>query len=270
MTTELPGDRVFPDPLEAPAIRIRDLTVRYGRTPALVDVNLDVRWGRITVLMGPSGAGKSTLLSVLNRLSDLLPDCTVRGEVRIGGEDVYGRKMDVTLLRRRVGMVFQKPNPFPLSIRRNLELPLREHGTRDRDELEARARAALAAVGLWEEVADRLERPALDLSGGQQQRLCIARALVLEPEILLLDEPTSSLDPLSARVVEKQILGLRERYTVVAVTHDLRQARRLGDEAALLWAGSGGGRVVESGTASEIFTRPREELTRAYVMGDSM
>ncbi len=248
------------------AARVRGLSVRYGSTPVLDGVDLDVPENRVTTVLGPSGAGKSTLLSALNRLIDLVPDCRVRGRVEIGGRDVLGADVNVAHLRRRVGMVFQNPNPFPLSIRRNLELPLTEHGVRDRNVRRSRWEEALRAVGLWDEVEERLDAPAMELSGGQQQRLCIARALALEPELLLMDEPTSNLDPKASRVVEELIASLCDRYTVVIVTHDLAQARRLSDHVALLWGMEQGARIVEEGPAARVFAHPERKVTRDYLL----
>ena len=252
----------------APAfLETEKLNVRYGSQPALADVTLSIPAGRITALVGPSGCGKTTLLSCFNRLTDLIPSCHVAGVVRVGGGSINERGIDVMTLRRRVGMIFQKPNPFPFSIRRNLEFPLKEFGVQDREELQMRIEMALRDVGLWDEVSNRLDRPAFSLSGGQQQRLCLARALVLRPEALLLDEPCSALDPLSSGVVEELIAGLRGRYTVVIVTHNLAQARRIADHAALFWVQEGVGRLVESGPAERFFDSPRESLTAAYVQG---
>ena len=247
--------------------RVEQLSIRYGAKPALLDVSLALARARITALIGPSGCGKTSFLGALNRLNDLVPGCRVTGRVTIGALDVLAPGVDVVALRRRVGMIFQKPNPFPLSIRRNLELPLRELGLRERDELEAVIERALVDVGLWREVADRLDAPALSLSGGQQQRLCLARALALEPEALLLDEPCSALDPLASGVVEDLIASLRGRYTIVIVTHNLAQARRIADDAAFFWVQDGAGRLIESGSVRQIFEEPVEELTAAYVRG---
>lgn len=223
--------------------------------------------GEITAVIGPSGCGKSSFLACLNRLSDLLPSCRVDGEVRIGETRVFDPATDVVALRRRVGMIFQKPNPFPLSIRRNLELPLKEHGMRDRVERAAVIQRALADVGLWAEVSGRLDASALDLSGGQQQRLCLARALALEPEVVLLDEPCSALDPIASGVVEDLIARLRGRYTVIIVTHNLAQARRIADRVAFFWVRDGVGRLIEEGEVDKIFEQPDDELTAAYVRG---
>jgi len=248
------------------------LHVHYGAAPALRDVTLPIYRGCITAIVGPSGCGKSTLLSTFNRMTDLYPGCRVGGRVTLEGRDIFTKGTDLLALRRRVGMIFQKPNPFPLSIRANLEFPLRQHGVRGRRAIEARIEAGLRDVGLWEEVKDRLGSPARRLSGGQQQRLCLARALVLEPEVLLLDEPCSALDPMASRLVEELILSLRSRYTVVIVTHNLAQARRIADDLAVFWAaeGPGGtaGVLVEHGEAHAVFESPRHELAAAYVAGE--
>lgn len=248
-------------------IGIEALSLSYAGKPALRDVSLDIYRGCITALIGPSGCGKTSLLSSLNRLTDLIPGCRVEGRVMIDGEDINKPELDVQHLRRRVGMIFQKPNPFPLSIRRNLEMPLREHGLTRRDELEARIEKVLADVGLWSEVKDRLDTAALTLSGGQQQRLCIARALALEPSVLLMDEPCSALDPLSSAVVEDLIQSLRGRYTVVIVTHNLAQARRIANYAAFFWVQERAGTLVEFDYCRKLFEAPRHELTAAYVKG---
>lgn len=250
----------------APLFEVRGLRVAYDRRIVLDDVNLDVAAGRITALIGPSGCGKTTFLQCLNRLTDMVPRCRVEGSIRRHGRELRDTT-DLPDLRRRVGMIFQKPNPFPLSIRRNLELPLKEHGLKDRTELERRIEGTLQDVGLWDEVKNRLHESATSLSGGQQQRLCLARALVLEPEALLMDEPTSALDPLASGVVEDLIRRLRERFTVVLVTHNLAQARRLADDAAMFWVRGGHGTVIESGPARKLFESPENPDTRAYIDG---
>lgn len=250
-----------------PLIRVRGLSLSYAGTPALSKVSLDIYRGCITALIGPSGCGKTSFLSALNRLTDFIPGCTVSGRVLIDGEDIHAVHQDLQGLRRRVGMIFQKPNPFPLSVRRNLEMPLREHGLRSRAELRQRMEQALKDVGLWQEVRDRLDAPALALSGGQQQRLCIARALILEPQILLMDEPCSALDPLSSAVVEDLIESLRGRYTVVIVTHNLAQARRIANYAGFFWTQERAGTLVEYGHCRQIFEAPVQSLTAAYVSG---
>lgn len=250
-----------------PAIRVQNLTLSYHGQPALENITLDIYRGCITALIGPSGCGKTSFLSSINRLTDLIPNCTVTGKVEIENTDIHAANMDVQALRRRVGMIFQKPNPFPLSIRRNIQMPLREHGVKDRALLETKLQTALQDVGLWDEVKDRLDSSALSLSGGQQQRLCIARALALQPEILLMDEPCSALDPISSAVVEDLILSLSGRYTVVIVTHNLAQARRIANYAGFFWAKERTGKLVEFGRCQQIFESPAHELTAAYVSG---
>jgi phosphate transport system ATP-binding protein len=250
-----------------PLLRARELSLCYGPTVAFDEVTLDIHAGCITALVGPSGCGKTSFLACINRLTDLIPEARVSGELRLADIDLLDPRLDVIALRRRVGMVFQKPNPFPLSIRRNLDLPLKEHGMRSRSRREDAVERVLRDVGLWDEVKDRLESPALALSGGQQQRLCIARALVLEPEVVLMDEPCSALDPLAADVVEELIVGLRGRVTVLIVTHNLAQARRIADWAALFWKQDDAGRLVEHGAVQHIFETPTQELTAAYVRG---
>ena len=251
-----------------PAVHVRGLRASYRERTALADVDLDIQPRGITAVIGPSGCGKSTFLQCLNRLTDLIPGCRIEGVRRIYGEDIAAPGTDVVALRRRVGMIFQKPNPFPLSVRQNLELGLREHGMRRRSELEATVEGALRAVGLWSEVRDRLERPALRLSGGQQQRLCIARALALRPELVLMDEPCNSLDPIASGVVEDLILSLRQSYTLVVVTHDLAQARRIADDAAVFWLRDGAGRLIESGPAARVLHEPLDATVRMYVRGE--
>ncbi len=250
-----------------PVICIESVGVRYGQAEALRNVTMPIYRGCITAIVGPSGCGKSTFLNCLNRMTDMIEGCQVAGRIRIDDAQIIGRRIDLLALRRRVGMIFQKPNPFPLSIRSNLTFPLKEHGVRGRRRREARARRALEQVGLWKEVRDRLDEPALALSGGQQQRLCLARALVLEPRILLLDEPCSALDPMASAVVEDLIGSLRGRYTVVIVTHNLAQARRVADDLAVFWKVDGAGTVIERGPASQVFASPKHELAAAYVSG---
>ena len=246
---------------------ISDLTVSYGEAIALSSVSIDITQGSVTAIIGPSGCGKSSFLCCLNRLTDFIPGCCVSGRILMGPQDILGNGIDDTQLRRKVGLIFQKPNPFPLSIKRNLELPLREHGMRDQDEIDAIIEETLRATGLWKEVKDRLKVPAHQLSGGQQQRLCIARALALRPDALLMDEPCSALDPIAAGAIEELVLSLRERYTIVIVTHNLRQARRLGSDVAFFWMQDGAGTLIESGPASQIFDAPRQDLTKMYLQG---
>lgn len=251
-----------------PVLAAHGLEIAYGDNVALRGVDLGFARGEITAIIGPSGCGKSSLLASLNRLTDLVPGCRVGGRITLDGQDLHAPGYDLIALRRRIGMIFQKPNPFPMSIRRNLDLPLREHGMARRERRDAIERV-LREVGLWEEVAQRLDAPALALSGGQQQRLCLARALVLAPEILLMDEPCSALDPVASARVERLIAGLRGRYTVVVVTHNLAQARRIADTTALLWLRDGVGHLVERGPTERLFTVPTDPLTAAYVQGRS-
>ncbi|CAH1386352.1 phosphate ABC transporter ATP-binding protein [Candidatus Nitrotoga sp. M5] len=252
-----------------PHIQVENLAVSYHGKSVLEGVSLDINKGCITALIGPSGCGKTSFLSTLNRLTDLIPGCHMQGRINIDGVDVTDHQLDVLALRRKVGMIFQKPNPFPLSIRRNIEMPLREHGLRQRSAIDERVERALRDVGLWEEVRDRLDAPALALSGGQQQRLCIARALALEPSILLMDEPCSALDPIASAVVEELIQRLRNRYTVVIVTHNLAQARRVANYAAFFWMTERVGKLIEFGRCQSLFDSPSHDLTAAYVTGVS-
>lgn len=255
--------------IPVPHVQVENLCVSYHGKQVLEGVSLDINKGCITALIGPSGCGKTSFLSTLNRLTDMIPCSRVAGRIRIDGVDVMDTNLDVLALRRKVGMIFQKPNPFPLSIRRNIEMPLREHGLRQRDDINERVERALRDVGLWEEVRDRLDSPALALSGGQQQRLCIARALALEPSILLMDEPCSALDPIASAVVEELIQRLRNRYTVVIVTHNLAQARRVANYAAFFWMTERVGKLIEFGRCQSLFESPKYELTAAYVTGIS-
>ncbi len=251
-----------------PLIRVENLSLHYGAKPALENVSLDIYKGCITALIGPSGCGKTSFLSVLNRLTDMIPGCRVSGKVIYDSKDLRDPALDVQGLRREIGMIFQKPVPFPLSIRRNIELPLREHGMTKQADLNQILEQVLLDVGLWDEVKDRLESSALALSGGQQQRLCIARALALAPKVLLMDEPCSALDPISSGVVEDLIQRLRGRYTVVIVTHNLAQARRIANYAGFFWIKEQrAGCLIEFGQCQQIFEAPVHELTAAYVNG---
>lgn len=250
-----------------PVIQFENLSLHYGNKTALDNVTLDIYRGCITALIGPSGCGKTSFLSAINRLTDMIPDCKVEGHIRVEGNDVHHPTSDVQALRRQIGMVFQKPTPFPLSIRRNLSLPLHEHGITRRLEIEAISEQVLQDVGLWDEVCDRLDTAALSLSGGQQQRLCIARALALNPKILLMDEPCSALDPIASGVVEDLISRLQGRYTIVIVTHNLAQARRIANYAAFFWVKERAGKLVEFGRCQHIFETPTHQLTAAYVNG---
>ncbi len=248
-----------------PWVEVSDLNLVYGKKTALRGIHATIHKGCITALVGPSGCGKTSFLMSINRLCELIPGCKVSGSIRLDGEEILGTKQDLVQLRRRIGMIFQKPNPFPFSIRKNLVFPLKEHGVREG--LEDLVEEALRDVGLWEEVKDRLDAAALQLSGGQQQRLCLARALVLKPEVLLLDEPCSALDPMASGVVEDMIVRLRGRFTVVVVTHNLAQARRIADHVGVFWVRDGAGSLIEFGSARQIFEDPQHELTKAYVSG---
>lgn len=253
--------------LPAPHLQVRDLSVSYGEHQVLDTVSLDIYKGCITALIGPSGCGKTSFLSSLNRLTDMMPTAKVQGAIHFDGEEILAAKTDTLSLRRRIGMIFQKPNPFPLSIRRNLYLPLKENGIRNRKQMAQRSEKVLREVGLWDEVKDRLDSPALALSGGQQQRLCIARALVLEPEVLLMDEPCSALDPIASAKVEELISSLAGRYTVVIVTHNLAQAKRVANYAGFFWMVEKVGKLIEFGQCDRLFETPESELTAAFVSG---
>jgi phosphate transport system ATP-binding protein len=248
---------------ERQAITIRGANFFYGDKQVLFDIGMDIGENRVTALIGPSGCGKSTLLRCLNRMNDLIEGANLRGEVKVKGRDIYGTGVDVIEVRRRIGMVFQKSNPFPKSIYDNVVYGLRIAGQRDRRKLDEACEASLQRAALWDEVKDRLEESALSLSGGQQQRLCIARAIAVEPEILLMDEPSSALDPLAAVKIEELIYSLKDRYTIVIVTHNLQQAARVSDKTAFFWLG----RLVEYGSTPQMFTNPKEKLTEDYITG---
>lgn len=244
-------------------ISTSDLNLYYGNNHALKNINLDIYENQITAFIGPSGCGKSTYLKTLNRMNDLVPNVTINGKVLIDGEDIYDPKVDTTLLRKKVGMVFQQPNPFPMSIYDNIAYGPRIHGIKGKAELDAIVEKSLRGVALWDEVKDRLKRSALGLSGGQQQRLCIARALAVEPEILLMDEPTSALDPISTLKIEDLMGELKKNYTVVIVTHNMQQATRIADYTAFFLVGE----VVEYAPTTDLFSHPREKKTEDYITG---
>lgn len=248
-------------------IKTDNLSLYYRNNAAFKDVNLSIKPGSITAIVGPSGCGKSSFLLSLNRLTDLIPDCRITGSIRIGELDIFDPNTDIISLRLRLGMIFQKPNPFPLSTWKNIALPLMEHGVVDRERLNFTVEKVLSDVGLWNEVKDRLNASALSLSGGQQQRLCIARTLALEPEVLLLDEPCSALDPLSSAVVEDLITALRHKYTILIATHNLSQARRVADYVAFFWLRNNSGQLIEHGPTDQIFRAPMQDLTAAYING---
>lgn len=244
-------------------ISTSDLNLYYGNNHALKNINLDIYENQITAFIGPSGCGKSTYLKTLNRMNDLVPNVTIDGKVWIDGEDIYDPKVDTTLLRKKVGMVFQQPNPFPMSIYDNIAYGPRIHGIKGKAELDAIVEKSLRGAALWDEVKDRLKRSALGLSGGQQQRLCIARALAVEPEILLMDEPTSALDPISTLKIEDLMGELKKNYTVVIVTHNMQQATRIADYTAFFLVGE----VVEYAPTTDLFSHPREKKTEDYITG---
>jgi phosphate transport system ATP-binding protein len=245
-------------------IDVSGMNFYYGANRVLQQITLKVMANQVTALIGPSGCGKSTFLRSLNRMNDIIPGTRVEGQVLIDGEDIYAPSVDVVNLRRRVGMVFQKSNPFPKSIFENVAYGLRiNRMARSREDLRGRVEASLKAAALWDEVRDRLHTSALALSGGQQQRLCIARALAVEPEIILMDEPASALDPIATQRIEELIYQLKARYTIVIVTHNMQQAARVSDVTAFFWLG----KLVESGRTDKIFTAPSEKLTEDYVTG---
>ena len=244
-------------------ISTSDLNLYYGNNHALKNINLDIYENQITAFIGPSGCGKSTYLKTLNRMNDLVPNVTINGKVLIDGEDIYDPKVDTTLLRKKVGMVFQQPNPFPMSIYDHIAYGPRIHGIKGKAELDAIVEKSLRGAALWDEVKDRLKRSALGLSGGQQQRLCIARALAVEPEILLMDEPTSALDPISTLKIEDLMGELKKNYTVVIVTHNMQQATRIADYTAFFLVGE----VVEYAPTTDLFSHPREKKTEDYITG---
>jgi len=242
-------------------IVVEGLNFWYGEQQVLFDINLKIREKKVTAIIGPSGCGKSTLLRTLNRMHELVPGARAEGKVLLEGEDIF--QMDATELRRRVGMVFQKPNPFPMSVFDNVAFGLRVNGVKNRAELEERVERALRDAALWDEVKDKLKKSALELSGGQQQRLCIARALAVEPEVLLFDEPTSALDPIATAKIEELIRELAEKVTVVIVTHNMQQAARVSHYTAFLYMG----KLIEFGPTDRLFTVPKEKLPEEYITG---
>lgn len=241
----------------------RGLCLRYGATQALKNIDIDIPKRRITALIGPSGCGKSTFLKTLNRMNDLIPSVTISGEVTYEGQNIYAPNVDVNELRKNVGMVFQKPTPFPMSIYDNIAYGPRTHGIRNRAMLDEIVERSLRAAAIWDEVSDRLKKNALGLSGGQQQRLCIARALAVEPKVLLMDEPTSALDPISTSKIEELALQLKEKYTIIIVTHNMQQAVRISDNTAFFLLGE----LVEADTTEKIFSQPSDKRTEDYITG---
>ncbi len=244
-------------------ITVESLNLHYGENHALKNVNMEIADHAITAFIGPSGCGKSTFLRCLNRMNDLVDCCRVEGKVILDGEDIYDKRVDTTLLRKKVGMVFQQPNPFPMSIYDNIAYGPRLHGIKNKKELDEIVERSLQGAAIFEEVKDRLHKSALGLSGGQQQRLCIARALAVSPEVLLMDEPTSALDPISTLKIEELMETLKKKYTVVIVTHNMQQAARVSDDTAFFLVGE----VVEKNATSEIFARPQDKRTEDYITG---
>jgi phosphate transport system ATP-binding protein len=244
-------------------VELRDVNLFYGTNQALFDISMDIRANEVTAFIGPSGCGKSTLLRCLNRMNDLIENVTTRGSIKVLGQDIYAPAADVIEVRRRVGMVFQKSNPLPKSIYENVVYGLRIAGIRDRAVLDEACERSLRGAALWDEAKDRLHTSGLSLSGGQQQRLCIARALAIEPEIILMDEPCSSLDPIATSKIEELIDELKHTYTIVIVTHNLQQAARVSDHTAFFWLG----KLVEHSDTATLFTNPREKHTEDYITG---
>jgi phosphate transport system ATP-binding protein len=246
-----------------PDIVIKDCNLSYGDNHVLHDISMDIEDRRVTAFIGPSGCGKSTLLRCLNRMNDLIDNVTITGEIRVKGLDINAPSTDVIEVRRRVGMVFQKSNPFPKSIYENVVYGLRIAGINDKAVLDEACEKSLRGAALWDEVKDRLQESGLGLSGGQMQRVCIARAIAVEPEIVLMDEPCSALDPIATLKIEELIYSLKEKYTIVIVTHNLQQAARVSDRTGFFWLG----RLVEYGPTADMFTRPQDKLTEDYITG---
>lgn len=242
---------------------IENLDLYYGDFKALKNVNLRLPANEITAFIGPSGCGKSTLIKSLNRMNDLVEGCKITGDIRLMGEDIYDKRMDVSLLRRRVGMVFQKPNPFPMSVYDNIAYGPRTHGMRKKAELDEIVEKSLRDAAIWDELKDRLKKSALGLSGGQQQRLCIARALAVKPEVILMDEPTSALDPISTSKIEDLVMDIKKDYTIVMVTHNMQQAVRVSDTTVFFLLGE----IVESGATGQMFSMPKDKRTEDYITG---
>ena len=249
--------------MENTKISVQDLNLHYGTNHALKQVNMEIRENAITAFIGPSGCGKSTFLKCLNRMNDLVENVKIEGKVLIDGEDIYSPKADTTLLRKKVGMVFQQANPFPMSIYDNIAYGPRIHGIKDKATLDQIVEESLRGAAIFDEVKDRLKKSALGLSGGQQQRLCIARALAVQPDVLLMDEPTSALDPISTLKIEELMVELKKKYTVVVVTHNMQQAARVSDDTAFFLVGE----VIEFNHTDDIFARPQDKRTEDYITG---
>ena len=247
----------------ADAFTVQNMDLYYGSFHALKNVNLNLASGEITAFIGPSGCGKSTFLKSLNRMNDLVEGCKITGDIQLMGEDIYDKRMDASLLRRRVGMVFQKPNPFPMSVYDNIAYGPRTHGIRKKAELDEIVEKSLRDAAIWDELKDRLKKSALGLSGGQQQRLCIARALAVKPEVILMDEPTSALDPISTSKIEDLVMDIKKDYTIVMVTHNMQQAVRVSDTTVFFLLGE----IVESGATGQMFSMPKDKRTEDYITG---
>ena len=244
-------------------IRTEHLNLWYGEHQALHDINMAIGANRITALIGPSGCGKTTFLKTINRMSDLVPNCRIEGSVQYNGKDIFAKDVDVTQLRTKIGMVFQKANPFPMSIYDNIAYGPRLQGIRSRAELDEIVEVSLKNAAIWDETKDRLKKSALSLSGGQQQRLCIARSLAVRPDVLLMDEPTSALDPISTGKIEELVLTLKQNYTIVMVTHNMQQAARISDQTAFFLLGE----LIECGDTETLFSTPQDNRTEAYITG---
>lgn len=241
---------------------VKGLDLYYSDFHALKNINLEMRANEVTAFIGPSGCGKSTFLKSLNRMNDMVEGCRITGDVRLDGEDIYGN-MDVNMLRKRVGMVFQKPNPFPMSVYDNVAFGPRTHGIRKKEQLDEIVERSLKQAAIWDELKDRLKKSALGLSGGQQQRLCIARALAVEPEVILMDEPTSALDPISTSKIEDLAIELKDKYTIIMVTHNMQQAARISDTTVFFLLGE----IIEAGKTDAIFSNPKDKRTEDYITG---
>ena len=246
-----------------PILTAKDLDLFYGQTQALKHVNIEIPERRVTALIGPSGCGKSTFLKTLDRMNDLVPGVTIKGSVRYRGQEIYSSDVDVTWLRKQIGMVFQKPNPFPMSIYDNIAYGPRTHGIKSKAKLDKIVEKSLRGAAIWDEVKDRLKKSALGLSGGQQQRICIARALAVEPDVLLMDEATSALDPISTSKIEDLIADLKNDYTIVIVTHNMQQATRISDKCAFFLMGE----LIEYGDTEQMFSVPKDQRTEDYITG---
>ncbi|GGI89021.1 phosphate import ATP-binding protein PstB 2 [Shewanella hanedai] len=244
-------------------LEVSNLNLFYGETHALRDISLEIPARQVTALIGPSGCGKSTLLRTLNRMNDLISGVKISGDVTFEGENIYS-DVDVKQLRMRVGMVFQKPNPFPMSIYENVAFGLKAQGIKNKKHLDSVVEESLRGAALWDEVKERLDTPAFGLSGGQQQRLCIARAIAMQPEVILMDEPTSALDPIATHKIEELMDELRKKFTIVIVTHSMNQAKRISDKTAFFWMGE----LVEYGETSQVFNQPKDKRTQGYVSGE--